>query len=392
MKFDTILCHYAEVGLKLGNRRFFENWLMKNIKAALNRTIPDKKYTVRRLYGRIIIELDDNLTTNRKEITKALSSTFGIAYFAFAKYVAQEIKVIREMALAALQDKEFETFKIKTRRPDQQFILTAQQVNEDVGAFILSKMDKTVQLKDPNVTCYIDIVQGAVYVYTEKTPGPGGLPTGANGKAVGLLSGGIDSPVASLLTMKRGAAVTFVHFHSVPMTTEESIEKVKQIITVLSRYQTRIHLYLVALTPIQKEILLKTKEKYRIILYRRFMFRIAEIIAHKEKARAIVTGESLGQVASQTLDNIAAIGEVSSMPILRPLIGLDKLEIINLAKEYGTYDISILPDQDCCSLFLPRSPATKAKTQFVEAEEENLAVDKLIQDAINSIHIIKILA
>ena len=392
MKFDTILCHYAEVGLKLGNRRFFENWLMKNIKAALNRTIPDKKYTVRRLYGRIIIELDDNLTTNRKEITKALSSTFGIAYFAFAKYVAQEIKVIREMALAALQDKEFETFKIKTRRPDQQFILTAQQVNEDVGAFILSKMDKTVQLKDPNVTCYIDIVQGAVYVYTEKTPGPGGLPTGANGKAVGLLSGGIDSPVASLLTMKRGAAVTFVHFHSVPMTTEESIEKVKKIITVLSRYQTRIHLYLVALTPIQKEILLKTKEKYRIILYRRFMFRIAEIIAHKEKARAIVTGESLGQVASQTLDNIAAIGEVSSMPILRPLIGLDKLEIINLAKEYGTYDISILPDQDCCSLFLPRSPATKAKTQFVEAEEENLAVDKLIQDAINSIHIIKILA
>ena len=392
MKFDTILCHYAEVGLKLGNRRFFENWLMKNIKAALNRTIPDKKYTVRRLYGRIIIELDDNLTTSRKEITKALSSTFGIAYFAFARYVAQEIKGIREMALAALQDKEFETFKIKTRRPDQQFILTAQQVNEDVGAFILSKMDKTVQLKDPNVTCYIDIVQGAVYVYTEKTPGPGGLPTGANGKAVGLLSGGIDSPVASLLTMKRGAAVTFVHFHSVPMTTEESIEKVKQIITVLSRYQTRIHLYLVALTPIQKEILLKTKEKYRIILYRRFMFRIAEIIAHKEKARAIVTGESLGQVASQTLDNIAAIGEVSSMPILRPLIGLDKLEIINLAKRYGTYDISILPDQDCCSLFLPRSPATKAKTQFVEAEEENLAVDKLIQDAINSIHIIKILA
>ena len=343
MEFDTILCHYAEVGLKLGNRRFFENWLMKNIKAALNRTIPDKKYTVRRLYGRIIIELDDNLTTSRKEITKALSSTFGIAYFAFARYVAQEIKGIREMTLAALQDKEFETFKIKTRRPDQQFILTAQQVNEDVGAFILSKMDKTVQLKDPNVTCYIDIVQGAVYVYTEKTPGPGGLPTGANGKAVGLLSGGIDSPVASLLTMKRGAAVTFVHFHSVPMTTEESIEKVKQIITVLSRYQTRIHLYLVALTPIQKEILLKTKEKYRIILYRRFMFRIAEIIAHKEKARAIVTGESLGQVASQTLDNIAAIGDVSSMPILRPLIGLDKLEIINLAKRYGTYDISILP-------------------------------------------------
>ena len=392
MEFDTILCHYAEVGLKLGNRRFFENWLRQNIKAALNRTIPNKKFTVQRLYGRIMIELDDDPIINQEEITQALSNTFGLAYFAFAKYVAQEIKGIREMALAALQDKEFDTFKIKTRRPDQQFLFTAQQVNEDVGAFILSKMDKTVQLKDPDITCYIDIVQGAVYIFTEKIPGPGGLPTGANGKVVGLLSGGIDSPVASILAMKRGAAVTFVHFHSIPLTTEESIEKVKQITTVLSHYQSRIHLYLVALTPIQKEIMVKTKEKYRIILYRRFMFRIAEIIARKEKARALVTGESLGQVASQTLDNIAAIEAVSSMPILRPLIGLDKLEIINLAKDYGTYDISILPDQDCCSLFLPKSPATKAKKKFIEAEEESLAVDNLIQDAIGSIDIIKILA
>jgi thiamine biosynthesis protein ThiI len=392
MEFDTILCHYAEVGLKLGNRRFFENWLRQNIKAALNRTIPNKKFTVQRLYGRIMIELDDDPIINQEEITQALSNTFGLAYFAFAKYVAQEIKGIREMALAALQDKEFDTFKIKTRRPDQQFLFTAQQVNEDVGAFILSKMDKTVQLKDPDITCYIDIVQGAVYIYTEKIPGPGGLPTGANGKVVGLLSGGIDSPVASILAMKRGAAVTFVHFHSVPLTTEESIEKVKQITTVLSHYQSRIHLYLVALTPIQKEIMVKTKEKYRIILYRRFMFRIAEIIARKEKARALVTGESLGQVASQTLDNIAVIEAVNSMPILRPLIGLDKLEIINLAKDYGTYDISILPDQDCCSLFLPKHPATKAKKQFIEAEEENLAVDNLVQDAIDSIEIIKILA
>ena len=392
MEFDTILCHYAEVGLKLGNRRFFENWLRQNIKAALNRAIPSKKFTVRRLYGRIMIELDDDPIKNRKEITQALSRTFGLAYFAFAKYVVQEIKGIREMALVALQDKEFDTFKIKTRRPDQQFLFTAQQVNEDVGAFILSKMDKTVQLKDPDITCYIDIVQGAVYIYTEKIPGPGGLPTGANGKVVGLLSGGIDSPVASILAMKRGAAVTFVHFHSVPLTTEESIEKVKQITTVLSHYQSKIHLYLIALTPIQKGILVKTKEKYRIILYRRFMFRIAEIIARKEKARALVTGESLGQVASQTLENIAVIEAVSSMPILRPLIGLDKQEIMDLAKEYGTYDISILPDQDCCSLFLPKNPATKAKKQYIEAEEENLAMDNLVQEAIDSIDIIKIVS
>ena len=392
MQFDTIICHYAEVGLKLGNRRFFENWLRQNIKSSLNRVIPDKIFTVRRLYGRIVIELDDDLTKNRKEIAQALSSTFGIAYFAFSRYIVQEIKSIRGMALAALQDEKFETFKIKTRRPDQKFLFTAQQVNEDIGAYILSKMDKTVQLKDPDTTCYIDIVQGAAYIYTEKITGPGGLPTGANGKVVGLLSGGIDSPVACLLAMKRGAAVIFVHFHSVPMTTEESIEKVKQISKVLSYYQSRIHLYLVALTPIQKKILVNAKEKYRIILYRRFMIRIAEKIAHKENAHALITGESLGQVSSQTLENIAVIEAVSSMPILRPLIGLDKQEIMNLAKDYGTYDISILPDQDCCSLFLPKNPATKAKKQFIEAEEANLAVDDLIQEAIDSIDIIKILA
>ena len=392
MQFDTIICHYAEVGLKLGNRRFFENWLRKNIKSSLNRVIPDKIFTVRRLYGRIVIELDDDLTKNRKEIAQALSSTFGIAYFAFARYIVQEIKSIRGMALAALQDEKFETFKIKTRRPDQKFLFTAQQVNEDIGEYILSKMDKIVQLKDPDITCYIDIVQGAAYIYTERITGPGGLPTGSNGKVVGLLSGGIDSPVASLLAMKRGAAVIFVHFHSVPMTTEESIEKVKKISKVLSYYQSRIHLYLVALTPIQKKILVNAKEKYRIILYRRFMIRIAEKIAHKENARALITGESLGQVASQTLENIAVIEAVSSMPILRPLIGLDKQEIMNLAKDYGTYDISILPDQDCCSLFLPKNPATKAKKQFIEAEEANLAVDDLIQEAIDSIDIIKILA
>ena len=390
MKFDTILCHYAEVGLKIGNRRFFENWLKQNIKASLLRVISKEEFDIRKIHGRILVELKKDISKDKNNITRALSDTFGVAYFAFAKKVSQDIRLIKEESLSILNENQFETFKIKARRPDHRFLLTAQQVNEDVGAFVLSKINKTVKLNDPDITCFIDIVQGVAYLYTEKIIGPGGLPTGANGKVVGLLSAGIDSPVATIMAMKRGASVILVHFHSVPMTTEDSIEKVKQLTEVLRRYQSRIHLYLVALTTIQKEILVKTKEKFRILLYRRFMIRIAEMIAKKDKAKALITGESLGQVASQTLGNIAAIESVSTIPILRPLIGLDKQEIMDLAKHYGTYDISILPDQDCCSLFVPKHPATNAKKQYLDQEENNLNIDDLMKEAIDSIEYVNI--
>ena len=390
MKFDTILCHYAEVGLKIGNRRFFENWLKQNIKASLLRVISKEEFDIRKIHGRILVELKKDISKDKNNITRALSDTFGVAYFAFAKTVSQDIRLIREESLSILNENQFETFKIKARRPDHRFLLTAQQVNEDVGAFVLSKINKTVKLNDPDITCFIDIVQGVAYLYTEKIIGPGGLPTGANGKVVGLLSAGIDSPVATIMAMKRGASVILVHFHSVPMTTEDSIEKVKQLTEVLRRYQSRIHLYLVALTTIQKEILVKTKEKFRILLYRRFMIRVAEMIAKKDKAKALITGESLGQVASQTLGNIAAIESVSTIPILRPLIGLDKQEIMDLAKHYGTYDISILPDQDCCSLFVPKHPATNAKKQYLDQEENNLNIDDLMKEAIDSIEYVNI--
>ena len=390
MKFDTILCHYAEVGLKIGNRRFFENWLKQNIKASLLRVISKEEFDIRKIHGRILVELKKDISKDKNNISRALSDTFGVAYFAFAKTVSQDIRLIREESLSILNENQFETFKIKARRPDHRFLLTAQQVNEDVGAFVLSKINKTVKLNDPDITCFIDIVQGVVYLYTEKIIGPGGLPTGANGKVVGLLSAGIDSPVATIMAMKRGASVILVHFHSVPMTTEDSIEKVKQLTEVLRRYQSRIHLYLVALTTIQKEILVKTKEKFRILLYRRFMIRVAEMIAKKDKAKALITGESLGQVASQTLGNIAAIESVSTIPILRPLIGLDKQEIMDLAKHYGTYDISILPDQDCCSLFVPKNPATNAKKQYLDQEENNLNIDDLMKEAIDSIEYVNI--
>ena len=390
MKFDTIICHYAEVGLKIGNKRFFENWLKQNIKSSLLKVISKEEFGIKIIHGRILVELNKDISNQKKNITRALLDTFGIAYFAFAKTIQQDIRTIRKESVSILKENQFETFKIKTRRPDHGFLLTAQQVNEDVGAFILSKINKTVKLNHPDITCYIDIVQGVVFIYTEKIIGLRGLPTGANGKVVGLLSAGIDSPVATILAMKRGASVILVHFHSAPMTTEDSIEKVKKLTEVLNRYQSRIQLYLVALTPIQKEILVKTKEKFRILLYRRFMIRIAEQIAKKEKAKALITGESLGQVASQTLGNIASIESIGTIPILRPLIGLDKQEIMDLARQYGTYDISILPDQDCCSLFVPKNPSTNAKREYLEKEEKNLNVDDLLKEALDSIEYINI--
>lgn len=390
MKFDTIICHYAEVGLKIGNKRFFENWLKQNIKSSLLKVISKEEFGIKIIHGRILVELNKDISNQKKNITRALLDTFGIAYFAFAKTIQQDIRTIRKESVSILKENQFETFKIKTRRPDHGFLLTAQQVNEDVGAFVLSKINKTVKLNHPDITCYIDIVQGVVFIYTEKIIGLGGLPTGANGKVVGLLSAGIDSPVATILAMKRGASVILVHFHSAPMTTEDSIEKVKKLTEVLNRYQSRIQLYLVALTPIQKEILVKTKEKFRILLYRRFMIRIAEQIAKKEKAKALITGESLGQVASQTLGNIASIESIGTIPILRPLIGLDKQEIMDLARQYGTYDISILPDQDCCSLFVPKNPSTNAKREYLEKEEKNLNVDDLLKEALDSIEYINI--
>ncbi|MEK7482597.1 MAG: tRNA uracil 4-sulfurtransferase ThiI, partial [Patescibacteria group bacterium] len=211
--------------------------------------------------------------------------------------------------------------------------------------------------------------------------GPGGLPLGTGGKAVALISGGIDSPVAAYLAMKRGVEIIFLHFHSYPYTNKASIEKVEKLVGHLSRYQKKPKLYLAPFGDIQKEILLKTPAKLRVVLYRRMMLRIAQALAEKEKALALITGESIGQVASQTLENMAAIQEVCVLPILRPLVGWDKEEIIKAARDIGSFDISSLPDQDCCSKFVPEHPETKAKMAEVKAAEKKLNIRKLFASA-----------
>lgn len=382
-----IVCHYHEIALKGKNRKFFENKLVENIKKSLPRGSFE---FVKRISGRIIIKLNDIGLKNKKKIENSLKNVFGIVNFSFTDVCEPKIKMIKKKALEMLKLKRFKTFRISAQRSDKKFPLTSQQVNEKIGAFIVKNLKKDVKLDKPGINCFIEITEKQAFLYTKKINGPGGLPVGTGGRAAVLLSGGIDSPVAAYLIIKRGVTVSFVHFHAHPYTDKASIEKVKSIIKILNKFQFNSRLYLVAFADIQKKILLKTFSKLRVILYRRFMLRIAEEIAKKEKALALVTGDSIGQVASQTLSNIYVIGKSTSLPVLRPLIGFDKEEIINLAKKIKTFNISILPHQDCCARFLPRHPETKADLREVKLEEKKLDIKELVKDALKATKLLRI--
>lgn len=385
MKPDVILCHYGEIGLKGKNRSYFEKKLQSNIRSTFQLFHPNGLESVDRLFGRLVIRLSESGQSDLSSIEQSLKKVCGIVYFAPAININPEIEEITTNAVAIMDDGKKTSFRVTARRTDKNFPKSSQKINEEVGAAILEKTGKTVNLGFPDKTCFIDVVDGEAFVYTEKISGQGGLPVGVSGKIMSLLSGGIDSPVASYYAMKRGATVSCVHFHSVPYTNEASIEKVREMIQKLTAFQQEIKLYLVELASIQKEVMVLTEEKYRIILYRRFMVRIAEALAKKHRCGGLITGDSLGQVASQTLENMGVIEEVIDLPLLRPLIGLDKLEIIDKAKEIETYDISIQPDQDCCALFVPKHPATKARLKEILVEEEKLEVEDLVNEAVKNV-------
>ncbi|RLC34591.1 MAG: tRNA 4-thiouridine(8) synthase ThiI [Candidatus Nealsonbacteria bacterium] len=385
---DYFICHYHEIGLKGGNRRFFEEKLVENIKKAL----PARSFEfVKRISGRIIIK------SSEERIRDCLKNVFGLAYFAQAFSCKQDMDLIKQKTYQILKKRKFKTFKISTQRSKKDFPLTSQQVNEEVGEYILekskaqsSKAKIRVDLENPDLTCFIEIVDKYVFLYLEKVKGPGGLPVTSGGKAVALLSGGIDSPVAAFRIMKRGIKVVFLHFHAYPYTNKASIEKVQKIARLLNKYQFDSKLYLVPFAAIQKEILTKAPERLRVLLYRRMMLRVAESIAGNERAQALVTGENLGQVASQTLENLGVIEKAADLSILRPLLAEDKEEIINSAKTIGTFDISILPDQDCCARFLPKHPATRASLEEVEKAEKKINTKKLVKAAVSGAELKKI--
>ena len=375
-----IIVHYDEIGLKGGNRKLFEYRLMDNIRGVLN----GSKYTsVRRGFGRIIVELPKD--HDFRAIEGKLSLVPGIVHFSRAHRSRWDIEALKEDLGDLVKEKSFASFRINTKRSDKTFPLNSTQVNSILGEYILRKTpDVKVDLKNPELTCYIELSNKEAYIYFEKIKGPRGLPSGISGKVGALLSGGIDSPVASYRIIRRGAVCVFIHFHSYPFTDKASIDKVVELANILNRYQLHSKLYLAPLAEIQQEIVAKTPPGLRVILYRRMMVRIAERLGRRDKVKALVTGDSLGQVASQTLENLAAVDQVATMPILRSLIGEDKLDITRQAQKIGTYETSIAPYQDCCSLFVPRRPETKANLEAVREAEEGLGnIEGLVTGAVD---------
>jgi len=377
--------HYNELGLKKGNRDYFENALCSNINTVLQDCGAERP---KRITGRVLLPLKPDADV--PEIKKRLCKVFGIAYFGEAWGSPQAVENIEANAWALMEGRAFKSFRIDTRRGDKSYPQTSVEINQRVGAYVKERSGARVDLENADLTCWIEIVEKHALIYVERLRGPGGLPVGTSGKVAVLLSGGIDSPVAAWKMIKRGCTPIFVHFHSFPYTNKESQEKAKQIVQVLSNYALRTKIYLVPFAEVQRHIMVDTPQDTRVILYRRYMLRLAEQIAVREKVRVLVTGDSVGQVASQTIENIDVISRAVSMPVLRPLIGDDKLEIVEVARRIGTYDISIQPDQDCCSLFVPKHPETKANLAEIEKSEARLDVAEAMKAAMEASEVLSL--
>jgi len=371
----SVVVHYQEIALKGKNRPWFVARLVRNIREA----VKGLDVTVRVLMGRLEVTLGSEASWDA--VRDRLSTVFGIANFARAGRVALDVDVIAAEILNDLGPDDPATFRVSARRADKRFPLTSPQIEREVGGRIKEARNWIVDLDEPALTIHVEALTGEAFYSFGKEPGPGGLPVGVSGRVTCLLSGGIDSPVAAWRMMRRGCRVHFVHFHSYPILSRASQEKARELARLLARFQFDSKLFLVAFGEIQQQVVLAVAPPLRVVVYRRLMMRIAERIARAQRAQALVTGDVVGQVASQTLENMATIGRVVSLPVLRPLVGLDKDEIVAQAQRLGTYPISIIPDQDCCTLFTPRHPATRAKPHEIERAEANLPIDEIVAQA-----------
>jgi thiamine biosynthesis protein ThiI len=375
----AIVVHYKELSLKGRNRPWFVDLLVRHIRFAL-KGLPVVR--VRSIIGRIEIELAPSCSNaDRAEIRDRLARVFGIANFSVANRGPHEFETLARAILADLGDRQAESFRVSATRSDKRLPFTSPQVEREVGGLIKQATGWRVDLEQPALTVHIEMLPDSAFYFFGKEPGAGGLPTGTGGRVACLLSGGIDSPVAAYRLMRRGCSVLLIHFHSYPILSRASQEKVREIATLLTKYQLRSRLVLVPFGELQQQVVLSVAPPLRVVIYRRLMFRIAERLARRWHARALVTGEVIGQVASQTLDNLTTISLATTLPVLRPLIGMDKDEIVAEAERVGTFPISIIPDQDCCTLFTPRHPATRARAEDVEAAEGTLALESMIAAA-----------
>jgi len=383
-----IVCHYSEIALKGKNRNFFEGVLMKNIVNKIEREISQEAIEyIKKISGRIIVKIKDGF---KEEDFFVLKDVFGLNHFSFAEELEQDLEKIKKVSWEIVKEEKFETFRITTSRSEKDFPMTSEEINREIGGYVLEKCGKKVQLKNADIEVFIEMVNKKAFLFAKKIEAAGGMPVSSSGKALVLMSGGIDSPVAAYYALKRGVQTDYIHFHSLPYTSTASNDKVIELVKKLRKFQNKGKIFMVPLAPIQKEIVMKCPEKFRILLYRRMMVRIAQEIAKQAKYKALYTGESVAQVASQTLENIAIVNEAAEIPILRPLIGFDKADIIKKAQEIGTYEISIIPHEDCCTRFMPKKPETKGKIAEVLKAEESLEIKKLVGEALGGVEMVKI--
>ena len=369
----AVLVHYHEIGLKRGNRPLFLRHLAKNLARATSDLGPARP---RQLSGRILLDLDDHPAPER--VRDRARRVCGVASVALAYRVVSTLDAMKAVIGQLIEGRAFASFRITARRAFKTYPMTSVELNRQLGAFVVGRAGARVDLHDPELEIHVEVMPSETFIYADRLAGPGGLPVGASGTVAALLSGGIDSPVAAWRMMKRGCRVLFVHFHSVPYLPPASQVKARALVERLTEWQYDSRLLLVPFGEIQREVVLTVPPPARVVVYRRLMVRIAEALGRERGALALATGESLGQVASQTLENIARIDEVASLPILRPLIGMDKLEITDEARRLGTFEISIEPDQDCCTLFVPRHPATRMSQEEVAAAEARLDIARLV--------------
>src|SRR5262245_8376560 len=369
----AVLVHYHEISLKRGNRPLFLRHLARNLERATADLGPVR---VQQLSGRILLDLADHPEPER--VRDRAARVCGVAHVALAWRVPSTVEAMKAAVARVVEGARFDSFRVTARRAFKTFPLSSVELNRLLGAFVLERVGARVDLRQPEANIRVDVLPQEAFVDLDRRPGPGGLPVGASGIVVALLSGGIDSPVAAWRMMKRGCRVVFVHFHSVPYLPDASQAKARALVDRLTTWQYRSRLFLVPFGEIQREVVLSVPPPARVVIYRRLMVRIAEVIGRSCGAQAMTTGESLGQVASQTLANIARIDEVARMPILRPLIGMDKLEITAEAQRLETFEISIEPDADCCTLFVPKHPATRLTEAEVVEAEAKLDIDRLM--------------
>ncbi len=375
-----VVVKFHEPALKGKNRPMFLRRLASNLRRAIKGTGVERVWQ-----SHLMISLALRDDADWDAIRQRVGDCMGVAKYYLAIQVPPDLHAVKEYLSSELATQQFDTFRITAHRTNKCFPVRSGDINREMGAYVEELTGAGVRLKGADLEIFIDVLNDGMLVYFDPIQGYGGMPVDTSGDTMALMSGGIDSPVAAWQMMRRGSRVKLVHFHSHPLVDSSSIEKATELSEILTRYQYDAELFLVPFAGVQQRIIVDVPPPYRVLLYRRFMVRIAEALARQQGIAALVTGESLAQVASQTLENIAIVDAAAQIPILRPLIGSNKNDIVDIARQIGTFPVSIIPDQDCCSLFVPRHPVTKGSAKIVEQLEASLPVDELVEQAVGQV-------